>query len=472
MSASRLSALDASFLSVESPTAHMHVGWATTFDPPEEGRTPSFEELVDHVDRRLPRAPRYRQMVRQVPLDVTAPVWIDDPHFDVTRHVTRAESDRLTDVVDEFMSEPLPRDRPLWQLRLADRLDDGRVGLVGKAHHCMVDGIAAVELASLLVDPEPDAPDPEPDGWTPAPPPDRGSLFGRALAARLREQLDLFTLPARIPRSPRRAIEVVAQAERAARALADYLRPARVHTALNPSISPDRQLGLLARPVEDLLEIKSRFGVKLNDAVLAVSAGGVRRFLRRRGDEAIRFKTMVPVNVREGDESGQPLGNRISFMFVDLPCDEPDPVRRLQEVYEATSERKRSRVPEGADAILRSLSLAPRTIQGLASRLVASPRTFNLVVSNIPGPPQDLYMRGCRLAESYPVVPIADRHALAIGLTTVRETAFFGLYADSESLPDVDELAGDIDASIDELLELGRNGGARRDAASASAPLG
>jgi diacylglycerol O-acyltransferase len=471
LSESRLSALDASFLTVESPTAHMHVGWATTFDPPQEGRTPSFEELVHHIDRRLPRAPRYRQMIRSVPLDVTAPVWIDDPDFDVSRHVTRAESDRLTDVVDEFLSEPLPRDRPLWHVRIAERLDDGRVGLVGKAHHCMVDGIAAVEFASLLVDPEPDAPDPEPDGWAPAPPPDSGSLLGGALAARAREQLNLFTLPARIAGSPRRAIELATQAERAARALADYLRPARARTALNPPISPQRRLGLLARPVDDLLEIKSSFGVKLNDALLAVSAGGVRRFLRRRGDEAIRFKTMVPVNVREDDDSGE-LGNRISFMFVDLPCDEPDPVRRLQEVYEATSERKRSRVPEGADAILRSLSLAPRTLQGLVSRVVASPRTFNLVVSNIPGPPQDLYMRGCRLAESYPVVPIADRHALAIGLTTVRDTAFFGLYADSESLPDVDELAGDIDASIDELLEIGRNGGARRDAAAVAAPLG
>src|SRR5215208_476983 len=168
-------------------------------------------------------------------------------------------------------------------------------------------------------------------------------------------------------------------------------------------------------------------------------------------ERAIRLKTMIPVNVR-GSEAADELGNRISFMFVDLPCDEPDAVRRLREIHMATSERKRNQEAEGADDVMRSLGFTPPPVQRLASRLIASPRAFNLTVSNIPGPREPLYMLGCELAEAYPVVPIADRHALSIGVTTVGESAHFGLYADPESLPEGDLLAAAIDRSIDELM--------------------
>src|SRR5205809_4356990 len=177
----RLSALDDSFLAVETPTADMHVGWACVFEPPWGGR-PSFEELRDHVASRLPRTPRYRQMLRGVPLGFNAPVWVDDMQFDIERHVLRVESGRLEEVIDESMSEPLPKDRPLWQVRIAERLDDGRIGVVGKAHHCMVDGIAAVELAMLLVDPTPDPPRPQADEWNPQPPPGDPQLIVSAVA--------------------------------------------------------------------------------------------------------------------------------------------------------------------------------------------------------------------------------------------------------------------------------------------------
>ncbi|MGH2950665.1 MAG: wax ester/triacylglycerol synthase domain-containing protein, partial [Solirubrobacterales bacterium] len=182
MSPSRLSPLDASFLEVESPTAHMHVGWAAVLDPPEDGPPPSFEQLRDHIAGRLPRAPRYRQMLRGVPLGLNAPVWVDDPEFDLDRHVVRAESGHLGEIVDAVMSEPLPRDRPLWQMCLAPWLDDGRVALVGKAHHCMVDGIAAVQLGSMLLDPTPKPAAPVPDRWRPQPAPGRLELLARGAA--------------------------------------------------------------------------------------------------------------------------------------------------------------------------------------------------------------------------------------------------------------------------------------------------
>jgi hypothetical protein len=160
---------------------------------------------------------------------------------------------------------------------------------------------------------------------------------------------------------------------------------------------------------------------------------------------------MVPVSVR-GDGAAGELGNRISFVFVELPCDEPDPVRRLAQVKSAMDERKEAGEPEAAQMVLDAIAYAPRTVQRVVSRAAASARAFNLVVSNIPGPPVPLYMLGCKLEEVYPVVPLADEHAVSIGLTTVDDQAFFGVYADRESLPDADDLASAIAESVDELL--------------------
>jgi diacylglycerol O-acyltransferase / wax synthase len=447
----RLSALDSAFLAVETPTAHMHVGWAAVFDPPESGGAPGFEELRDHIGSRVGRAPRYRQLLRSVPFGLNAPVWADDPSFDISRHVLRADRGRLGDVVESCMSEPLPRDRPLWQMRIAPRLEDGRIALVGKAHHCMVDGIAAVELTSMLLDPEPDPPRSDPDGWRPGPTPQPVGLLAGGIADLVRGSLDVATLPARALTSPSRAADLARRAGRALRAVAGSARPATPVAALNQPNSPRRHLAFLSRPTDDLRRIKGSFGTKLNDVVLAASAGAVRRFLERRGETPIRLKTMVPVSVRDSGDAGE-LGNKISFMFVDLPCDEPDPARRLRRLHAETAGRKQAGEPEGANDFVQSIGLVPAPVRKAVSRFVASPRTFNLVVSNIPRPTERLYLRGCELKEAYPVVPLADRHALSIGVTNVGEELCFGLYADRESLPDAQSVAEDLEESIDELL--------------------
>jgi diacylglycerol O-acyltransferase / wax synthase len=445
----RLSALDASFLQVETPTAHMHVGWAALFEPPGDRLRPSFDELRAHLGDRLPRAPRFRQRLREVPLGLSAPVWVDEPDFDLDRHLTEADSSRLSEVVDSVMSEPLPRDRPLWQMHLAPRLEDGRIAVVCKAHHCMVDGIAAVQLGSLLLDPTPETPPAEPGEWQPEGGPSQADLIVGGAIDLVRSQLALGSLPARIATSPARARDLAGRAWRAARALADSARPAPPVGALNRPISPRRHLAYLVRPLDELREIKSRFGVKLNDVVLAVATSGYRAFSAERGERPTRIKAMVPVNVRATE--GEELGNRISFMFIDLPCQEPDAVRRLREIHSASDRRKRAGTPEGGDDVLGLLSYAPPPVRALFSRFVASPRTFNLVVSNIPGPLGETYLRGCRLREAYPVVPIAAGHALSIGFTSVGDHACFGFYADCESLPDVDYLAECTDTAIDEL---------------------
>lgn len=451
MDGSRLSPLDAAFLAVESPTAHMHVGWAAVLEPPEEEPRPNFEDLLSHIAARLPRAPRYRQLLRTVPLELHTPVWVDDGDFDVSRHVFEAGSDRLGEVVDECMSEPLPRDRPLWQIHVVPRLEDGRIGIVGKAHHCMVDGLAAVELASLLFDPEPEPPEPEPDGWLARPAPGGARLLLDGAVDFARREAGLARLPAALVRSPERAAELARRGRQALGALAEATRPAARGSSLHAPISSLRHLGFVKRPIDELLGVKRAFGVTLNDVVLAVSSGAMRRLARERDLAPQPLKTMVPVNLRPSEDRGS-FGNRISFMFVDLPCDEPSPTRRLRTIHAQTSERKLSGQADGLDAVVRALSFAPQWVGRGVARLLASPRTFNLVVSNIPGPRVPLYMRGCELREGYPVVPIASRHALSIGFTTVSDGAFFGIYADPESLSETNALTAGIERELDALL--------------------
>src|SRR3954468_9404162 len=195
MAATRLTTLDASFLEVESPSAHMHVGWAATFAPPEGRPRPRFEDFRDHVAGRMSRAPRYRQRLAPVPLGVHDPVWVDDEEFDVDRHVIPSTCGDLARLTDRVLSRQLQRDRPLWELWIADELDDGRIGVVGKAHHAMVDGVAAVELASLLLDPTPDPPSPEPDDWQPRPPPASAALLVDGVLDRARDAFDLARMP-------------------------------------------------------------------------------------------------------------------------------------------------------------------------------------------------------------------------------------------------------------------------------------
>jgi hypothetical protein len=174
----------------------------------------------------------------------------------------------------------------------------------------------------------------------------------------------------------------------------------------------------------------------------------MRSYLIRRGDEPVALKVMVPVSVRGADDS---LGNHISFVFAELPCDEPDPLGRLYKVHDAMSRRKQGGEPHGADLVLKAAARTPVTVQQTLSRFVASPRTFNLVVSNIPGPAVPMYMLGCPLQATYPVVPLSEHHAVSVGMTTVQDQACFGVYADRERLPDVDMLAHDIDRAITEL---------------------
>jgi diacylglycerol O-acyltransferase / wax synthase len=448
----RLSALDASFLAVETPAAHMHVGWVAQFGG-GEGRSPRFEELREHIAGRLCAAPRYRQRLVSVPLGMHDPVWADDPDFRIERHVMRADSSDVGEVADAVMSCPLARDRPLWEMWIAEDSDGGGFAVVGKAHHCMVDGLAAIELGMALLDGEPDAPRRPPAAYETRPAPAAVPLLARAVVDRVGEQLGVARGALGLARSPTRLLATPRAITRAGRAVAHAILPPAPASVLNRPSSPSRHLAIMRRPLDDLRRIKKRHHTTVNDVLLAAVAGALRGFLEERGEEAIDLKSMVPVSVR-GDDAGDALGNRISFLFMELPCTEPDPIARLLAINDVTAQRKAAHEAEGSNAALEALAHAPRPLQRAASHLVASPRVFNLVVSNIPGPPQPLFLLGCELTHAYPVVPLAESHALSIGMTTIQSEACLGLYADRQTLPDADRLAGHLDRAIDELLEL------------------
>lgn len=441
----RLSALDAAFLSLESAQAPMHVGWAARFAPRADGSRPTYAEVRAHIHGRLDRAPRYRQKLVEVPLGLGDPVWADDPGFDVCDHVLRAGHGDFQRLVDEIMSTPLEHDRPLWELWIAEELDDGQIGVVGKAHHCLVDGLAAVELMALLLDTTPEPETGDGRGWVPGARPDALELIGGAVADRLHQAAELATLPLSWARDPAKLLDLPGQAARLARAVVHGASPLAPPSRLNGEMSPRRHLACRSRPMEDLQAIKRSFGTTVNDVLLAASAGALRALGEEHG-----VKAMVPVSV---EAPGERWGNRIAFLFVELPCEEADPVWRLREIHVAMRDRKREGVPEGADAALTAVSFAPRPLRRIASKLIASPQLSNLTVSNIPGPQMPLYLMGCEVQDAYPVVPLTDGHGMSIGMTTIHGRACFGVYAQADLAADADRIASGIDAAIDELLE-------------------
>ena len=391
----RLSALDASFLEIESSTAHMHVGWVATFLPPADGTMPTFDDLREHIASRLCRAPRYRQRLAGVPLGLNAPEWVDAESFDIADHVRHSTSRDLRELADMAFSVPLDRQRPLWELWIADELANGRIGVVGKAHHCLVDGIAAVELAGLLLDASPDAAGARAEPWPPRPAPGALPRIAEGLRDRVAGQAGMRTAPARAVRRPKTLLGFADDARCAASALAESLDPAPPAPLLNEPISPAAPRAALA-PARGPEAIKRSFGTTLNDAVLAVCAGGVRDFMGRAGPSARAPEDDGPGQRPRATMPPADLGNRISFIFIDLPCDEPDPVERLARINAATSARKAAGNPRGPTRCCAALGFAPRVVQQLAAHAAASSRAYNLTISNIPGPPEAAWMRGCR----------------------------------------------------------------------------
>lgn len=456
----RLNALDVSFLYMETPTTAMHVGGVAVFEPPADGF--DYDRLVQLISQRIGLVPRYRQKVRWVPGRLANPVWVDDPDFDVTYHVRRSALPKpgtdaqLRDLVGRLQSRQLDRNRPLWEIYLVEGLENGRVAIVTKTHHAMVDGVSAVDIGTVILDIEPTPRQVPDDDWSPAKAPSALGLVSGAVT-------DFLAKPTGALDTARGAVvDLRETAGRLATVAGGMLAQVRTmakqapSTPLNVPIGEQRRFGMAATSLDDYKRVRKAHGGTVNDVVLATVAGALRTWLLTRGETVTpttSVRVMVPVSVRSDSQKGD-LGNRVSSYFVDLPVGEQNPVVRLHQVSYAMKAHKESGSAVGADALVQLSGFAPPTIHALAARTMSglTRRLFNLVVTNVPGPQFPLYAAGARMLAMYPVVPLAKSQAVTIGLTSYDGGVFYGLNADRDAMADVDVLASCIEESLAELV--------------------
>jgi diacylglycerol O-acyltransferase / wax synthase len=476
----RLTALDAGFLHLETGATRMHVASVLVF----EGEPPGYDQLVNAIEARLHRVPRYRQKLAEVPLAQGRPVWVDDPHFNLRYHVRHSAlpapgSDaQLQRLAGRLFAQPLDRAKPLWELNLVEGVRGGeRFALIAKSHHALVDGISGVDVMSVLFDASADASPPaaEARAWAPRPEPTRAQLLAQALLERATVPAEAVRGVRALTRAPRQVLGQAGEWLVGVGAMAwAGLSPAPP-SAFNVPIGPHRRYTWVDADLARFKAIKDALGGTLNDALLSAVALALGRFLRGRGEptDGVVLKAMVPVSVR-GEAQRGALGNRVAAMWAPLPVGLDDPRDVFDEISSATRALKDSGQAVGARTLTALADFAPPTIMSQAARLQARQRFFNLVVTNVPGPQAPLYLLGRELIALYPVVPLAHQQALGIAVMSYNGRLGFGLLADYDALPDLDALAADLDAAI---ADLGRAAGVdgahrRRNGVRRRAPAG
>jgi WS/DGAT/MGAT family acyltransferase len=452
----RLSASDMSSLLAERGPIHVNVGGTIILD----GKPPPFEDLLDHVDSRLNLVPRFRQKVTRVKLNIHNPVWADDPAFDLRWHVRHAalpspgSEAQLREFVGQVMSQPLDLTRPLWQIYLIEGLEDDRHAVISKTHHALVDGVSAIDVGTILLDPNQDGTEMElPETpWT-ADEPSPEMLMVRAASARVREPLRVARNAARgaltMPRDT--AGRVMKTAESFAGLAARG--PAVPMTFLNQEIGRDRRVGFARGSLDSIKAAKGDGGATVNDVILAAATGGLRRTFERRGEPVPEHLVgLVPMSIRRPEEQGD-LGNRIATLMCPLPTGEADSARRLELVRAETARLKQSEQARATSLIIEATGWAPPTLNRVLSDAMARPLTWNLVVSNVPGPQMPFYLLGKRAREVFPFVPLSPQgHALSIGVVSFDGGVFFGLAGDRRVIADMDEVAADLQTALDEQV--------------------
>ncbi len=453
----RLTAVDASFLTNETSSSHMHVGAILIF----EGPPPLYVDLVEHVRGRLDQVPRFRQRIVVPPLEAGRPLWADDVNFNLTYHIRHTAlpdpggEDELKRLAGRIFSQQLDRSKPLWELWLVQGLERDRFAILTKTHHAMVDGISGVDIGTVLFDLEP-VPDPSPvvDDWKPRPEPSTSAMVTRAAREIAATPLKLAGRAAEAVRSPESTARRVAESlEGLGEVVGAFADPAP-DVPLNQPIGPHRRFVWSRSELATFKQIKNVLGGTVNDVVLAVVTGAVRDWLHGRGirTEGLEMRALVPVSIRGEDERGN-LGNRIALMRGPLPVYVEDPVRRLRVVTEAMDGLKRSKQALGAEVISRFNDFAPPTLLAQASRINFSTRLFNMIVTNVPGPQVPLYVLGREMEEIFPIAFLPENHALAVAIMSYNGRLCFGLLADFDAVDDVDKIAAGIESSLAELEE-------------------
>jgi diacylglycerol O-acyltransferase / wax synthase len=457
----RLTAVDASFLHQESPTSHMHVGGLSVV----EGPPPDMDDFLEGIRSRLHLVPRYRHKLAHTALDSGRPVWVDDPNFNLEYHVRHTAlpapggQAELLRLVARIFSQSLDRSKPLWELWLVEGLEGNRFALISKTHHSLIDGIAGVDLATVMFDLSP-VPEPvEHSGvaWQPHVEPGTVDLVAAGLKGAVRVGIEVASRAVGAVTHPERALGNLREAaEGIGEVVWAGLNPAP-ETPLNVEIGPHRRFIGVPNRLDDFKRVKNAFGGTVNDVVLAVVAGALRDWLISRGvrTEGLELRALVPVSIRTESQRNT-LGNQIAAMRGPLPVYIADPVQRLRAVKREMDGLKDSKMAVGAEVLAGVQNFAPPTVLAQASRINFSTRLFNLIVTNVPGPQFPLYVHGREIELVYPIAFLPKNHALAIAIMSYNGQMNFGLLADFDALPDLEVVADNIQAALEELLALAR----------------
>lgn len=458
----RLGGTDALFLSMETPDWHQHVSGLTVLDP--EGRDICFDDVAKRIEERLAYAPKFRWRVQEVPFGLDRPGWVDDTDFDVLRHVRRIAvpspggARQLGELVGTIASMKLDRRRPLWELWYIEGLVGGKLALMLKYHHCLLDGMAGASLATALLDLEPDATEPL------VPPPAPEDLVAGPEETNLQLLADLFRLDIRRPvdlvryftgftQKAASAVESM-RTDEGARA---GLRPPR--TLINGNVGPRRELVFASIPFADVVALKKMHGVKVNDVIIAVSAGALRRYLEQ-VDALPDTPLVTAVGVSTRSEGDETQNNQVSNMFASMATDIDDPLERLAAIARSTSSAKAMNRAMSAHQIQSLGDIAAPMIVSAATKAVYRthliprvPIGANTLVSNVPGPPVPLYMCGARVTAIYPGSILLDSMGVNITVMSYENRFDFGLQVDPDMVPQPWTLPDCFQESMEELLE-------------------
>lgn len=464
----RLSSLDASFLALETRSTHMHVASISIFDSAgltDDDGAVHIDRIRSFIESRLQYVPRYRQRLAWVPLE-RHPVWVDDEQFDLEFHVRHSSlpqpgtEAQLRQLTGRILSQQLDRSKPLWEMWVVEGMEDRRVAIISKIHHCMIDGIAGAGLLGTLLNTAPTSEIEDIAEWFPTPPPNDVELAAAEITRRIQDGVSRI-------KQARKAVDetqlLVFAGVRKARAAwysltSGWLTQAPA-TPINEPIGPNRRFDGTKVSLADIKSIRTSLGGSVNDVVLATTAGAVRTFFQEhRGveDLDIEFRVMAPVSVR-APEASAALGNQVAMWLVELPIGEPEPARRLEIITEATRHLKETDQALGALTLVSASSGAPHTLVSLGARLATGIRPFNMTVTNVPGPQFPMYMLEAQLISQYPVVPLWHGHGVGIALFSYNGDVAWGITADWDVLPDIEVFTACIQESFAELLEAGAN---------------
>jgi len=451
-----MSAIDSSFLHVENDATPMHIGAVSIF----AGPPPPFSELGAMVAGKLELVPRYRQKVRFVPLAAGPPVWIDDPHFNLNYHLRHTAvpapgSDlELRQMAARIFSQHLDRNKPLWELWVVEGLEEGRWALLSKVHHCMVDGVAATDLMSVMFSDDSSG---STDGsWSAPPEPSGLEILARSLLRRASPAGQVQALQ-RALSAPGETLRSLAEIARATTSAGRTLRPIGA-SSLTGQVGPHRRWSWARARLSDVKVVRGALGGTVNDVVLTLITQGFRALLEDRGEpiaEGQLVRTMVPVSVRRRGEKGV-YNNRVSAVFAGLPVGIADPAERLRYIRAEMDGIKESKQAVAGDVLSSMSGFAPPLLLALGSRLVTlSPRlNMHTATTNVPGPQQPVQTLGRRMLESFPFVPVVGSIQIVVAIFSYDGGLYFGVTGDYDGAPDIAVLTVGIERGMEQLLAL------------------